>query len=282
MKLLFLAWNRIKSWRRDYRAISSVLLGIGLCLYNITRYFSFSNAVGTSVQVFEAYIIAGSTAQIFLGLFLGNLLLISDAPFITPLSKYEIIRIGRRKWLDSQIIYIFLSCIVYSMILLFFTVLFSFLFCGVSLANTWSKAIYMLADSQPSFAANIFRISFPYPDFIHSTTPLYAVFLTLFFNSLYTIILGLCILLFNLLTSKNWGWVFASILHILGYIIYANSGFFIPLRYSLLCCALPAYHFVSYLKMSFLYVLFLYTSIIAILLTCCKKVINKTEICRLW
>ena len=42
-------------------------------------------------------------------------------------------------------------------------------------------------------------------------------------------------------------------LHILNYLIYANGGALLPLRFSLLCCASPAYHYTEAFGMSPLY-----------------------------
>ncbi len=277
MKTVLSSLYHIRTWPRDLRAVSSILLGATLCLYSISRYFRFSNAIGSSVQMFEAYIIVGSCAPFFLAVFLGSLLLVSDAPFITPLSRYEIVRMGRKNWLVSQGLYIILSCIFYSAIILFFCIIYSFIFCRVSLANSWSTAITMLAEEQPTFAVKNFSISFPNPDYIHTVSPVSAVLLTLLFNSAYSSVLGLCILLFNLLTDQNWGWVFAAVLHIFGYIIYANGGYFIPIKFSLFCCALPAHLFTPELNMSPFYAFIVFVFLGDILSISCKKAIFRSE-----
>lgn len=278
MKTVLSSLYHIGTWLRNPRIVSSILLGAVLCLYSIFRYFQFSNAIGSSVQIFEAYIIVGSYAPFFLAMFLGSLLLISDAPFVTSLSRYEIVRMGRKNWLTSQIIYIVLSCALYSLIMLCFCIVYTLIFCKVSPANSWSASITMLAEKQPTFAANKFKISFPYPDYLHAVSPLFSVLLTFFFNTAYSSILGLCILLFNLMTNQNWGWIPAAVLHIFGYIIYANGGYFIPFKFSLFCCALPAHLFTSELNMSPIYALIVFMVFFDVLNVACKKVALKTEL----
>lgn len=279
MKAVLPSLYHIGTWPRNPRVVSSFLLGAALCLYNISGYFRFSNAIGSSVQIFEAYIIAGSSATSFLALFLGSLLLISDAPFVTPSSRYEIVRMGRKNWLSSQILYIVLSCALYSLVMLCVCVIYS-LACGrVTVSNLWSPAISMLAEKQPIFAVNKFRISFSYPGYIHAVSPFLAVLLTLFFSTAYSSVLGMCIMFFNLLSNQNWGWIPAAVLHILGYVVYANGGYsFVPVKFSLFSCALPAYLFEPAFDMSPLYSLTVFVVLFVIFNILCKKTVARTEI----
>lgn len=265
----YITWSviyHIGTWKVNFRVLAALLLGCGITLTNIGRYFSFAHAVGYSVQIFEPYILTGSNVMFFMGILLGCLLLLSDAPFVTPMSKYEIIRIGRKKWLMSQIVYIIIACIVYSIVILLFSVAVSTFAGDFFLSNHWSQTMVMLAERQPGFADN-FRLSFKFPDYIRSTKPFTALLLTFLYNNLYMVVMGLCMFVFNLLINRNAGWVAAMALHIVGYIIYANAGFgIVSVKYSLLCCAAPGFHYVAAYGISNSYSFMLFAAIVLFLI----------------
>ena len=120
----------------------------------------------------------------------------------------------------------------------------------VYLKNLWSDTMDMVAVKQTDFVIKKYAFSFAFPELIHSLSPLGAALFTVIFNSLYMIFIGVCIFVINLMSSSRFGWIMAAIVHMIGYIAYANGGFLIPLRYSLLCLSVPAYHYIIGLKMS--------------------------------
>lgn len=244
-----LTYRHLKSWRLNYHVLAAFLLGTALCLKNMYGYLSFANGIGSPVQLFEPYIIIGSRIPFFIGVLLGNLLLLSDAPFVSPVSKYEILRVGQKKWFWSQILYIIISCILYSLYILMLTGVIAFLYSQICVQNVWSNAMDMVAVKQIDLGIK-YGFSFAFPELIRSVSPYAAAFFTFVFNSLYMILIGFCILIVNLLSVSGFGWIIAAIIHIIGYIAYANIGIGIPLKVSLLCCAAPAYHYISVLRMS--------------------------------
>lgn len=247
--ILTLTYQHLKSWRSNYHVLAAFLLGTAVCLKNSYGYLAFANGIGSSVHIFETYIIIGSRIPFFMGILLGNLMLLSDAPFVSSVSKYEILRTGRIKWFWSQVMYIFFSCILYLLYVLMLTSILTFLYSGSYIQNTWSNAMDMIAVKQTDLVIKKYAFSFAFPELISLTSPFCAAFFTVVFNWLYMVFIGLCILVVNLSCNANYGWVAAAVVHIFGYIAYANGGIVIPLRYSLLCCSAPAYHYISSLKM---------------------------------
>lgn len=141
----------------------------------------------------------------------------------------------------------------------------------------WSDSMLHLAIRQPEFAIRSFGLSFPYPDYINSTTPLGTSFLTLLYNSAYMIFIGLRTRTINLLTKRNIGWIVAAGIHIGSYIIYANLSWLYPAKLSLLCCAIPAYHYDPMLDMPSLYCALLFSVCIAFITCICRYFANSIE-----
>lgn len=247
--VMTLAYQHLKSWRSNYHVLAAFLFGTAVCLKNSYGYLAFANGIGSSVQVFEPYIIIGSRIPFLMGILLGSLLMLSDAPFVSPISKYEILRTGHKKWFWSQTAYIFFSCILYLLYVLLLTCIVALLYANAYAGNTWSNAMDMVAVKQTDLVIQKYAFSFAFPELIHSTSPFGAAFLTIVFNWLYMVLIGLGILVVNLLSNASYGWIAAAVVHIIGYIAYANGGIVIPLRYSLLCCCAPAYHYISGLGM---------------------------------
>lgn len=244
-----LIYLHFKSWRLNYHVLAAFLLGTALCLKNCYGYLSFANGIGSPVNIFEPYIIIGSRIPFLMGIMLGYLLLLSDAPFVSLASKYEMLRVSQKKWFWSQAIYIFLSCILYSLYILVLTGIVAFLYSQTYLQNMWSNVMDLTAFKQTDLVIKKYAFSFAFPELISSVSPFGAAFLTVVFNSLYMVFIGVCIFVVNLACSAGFGWIVAALVHMAGYIVYANGGFLIPFRYSLLCRSAPAYHYISGLKM---------------------------------
>ena len=255
-QVLFLLINKIRSWSGDWHVIMALIFGILVCIYNCTSYIDFANFATGKINILEPYVVVGNDGWSFLGVFLGNILFLSDSPFVSKISKYEILRVGKVRWLLSKTLYIVLSCLFYSFLILIISSIYTLTRAeGVSFTNSWSQSMNILAFEQPSYATSAFRLSFGYSDFVGSESPVSAALLTILFNSLYAITLCLIIMTINIIIGKNTGWVVASVIHIAGYIIFANGGLEIPYRFSMLCYALPALYSVAELNMSMFFAL---------------------------
>lgn len=237
------AFIQIWLWKKDLRAILAIALGIGIICYEGYPYLKYAAFVRSNIQACELYILCGSTGYIYLGLFLGYLLLMSNAPFIDRMASFEIVRFGRKRWIDSKILYIILGCFTYSVILLIVTMIFSAINGQIYFGNEWSYAISELAIRKPAFAITVYKIMFPFEDLILSVDPYTAVILTVIFNSMYSITICMLIMCFNIISRHNMGWIIAISIHIGGYIIYANSTNMFPQSYSIFCHSLPALYF---------------------------------------
>lgn len=245
--------NKFRMWACNLRILSSFLLGGTIMLFYATRYVSYAEAMGQSIACFEAYIVLSSQPQAFCFLMLGGLLLLSDAPFITPLSTQEMIRIGRKKWLIGQIVYIFFASTVYFFLLAVLAFIYSSATVGTYLLGDWSNALQILAILQPQAAGGNYLVSFPFPEMVRTVSPNAAAFATVMLQSLYLSLVSLIILCGNLVFKTNCGWILGSCFHFINYMIVANAGFGMNMKYSLLCCTIIGYQLSPSLDMPPLY-----------------------------
>lgn len=234
---------QITSWKTDLRVIMAFAFGFVLLCVEGYPFLKYAAFVRSDVQAVELFVFCGSNGFAFLALFLGNLLLLSNAPFVSETTTYEMLRMGKKRWIDSKIIYIVLGSVFYSLVLILASVIFSCLKGTVSFRNEWSYAMTELAIKQPTYAIDSFKIAFPEEEFVSAVNPYTAALLTVICNSAYSIIICLVMMTVNLFSTRNFGWIAASVIHILGYAIHINSGLGIPLRYSLFCHGMPANYF---------------------------------------
>lgn len=240
-KMITILKVHLQSWRNNYIVWAGLGIGLGLCMMYVSRFTSYCNAIGTPCHIFEPYIVMGNMSKhSFTGIFLGCIVVLSETPFINKQSAYEILRVGTRTWVRSQILYIVVATFLYNICILLMCMGLGLVKSNVSFDNEWSSAITLLAVRQPTFAVSTFKLDFPYPDFIYAVKPYYGAILTLLFNSTYCIAVVLLMFIANIWTKVNVGWMVAAAFHIFGYVVSNNGGIFFAFNISVLECALPA------------------------------------------
>lgn len=239
------AFSQIREWKYKGRAWAAFLLGIGISVKNCGVYLAYVNQADGMTQIFEPFVVLGSTIPFLMGTTLGGILLLSDAPFLKQISEYEVLREGYKRWFISEILYVILASVLYALVILLGSCLFTACFSRAFIANVWSDSLKRLAYQQPEYVILKYRFVFPFPELLDAVSPMRAVAETFVFQSLYLSLLGICMFVVNLLSEVNIGWIVASLIHIWGYIAYANSGMVISFRLSPLCCASSAYHYVK-------------------------------------
>lgn len=176
--------------------------------------------------------------------FFPLMLLTFDAPFFSDRSVYEIVRVGKRPWLTSKILFVVLEILMYQLLVFGFSVLLSFCSARTMVWKGWSPAMEYLTGDGWQLVASRFQLSFPYPGFTQALSPWGAVGSTILFNGAYCLVLALVMVNCNILLKDTKGWVIAAAIHILGYVIRNNGrGILFRFGFSLLNCALPAWQF---------------------------------------
>ena len=210
---------QLKGWLRSGRQAVGLLLGLALAFYNLSRYVSFAAAVGAPVNPLEGLIVIGSTPHYLTGLFLGAVILLSDTPFLSKRSRYEVLRMGKKTWIRAELAYITASVFLYmlliaaaSILMLVFTVPFSF-------RAGYSPCMEMLAFSTSDFAVRLFHFSFPYPALVEGLPAVAAFLVTYFLNSAYFILI-FCVVFIVGITCKNAaGWAAGASIQIVCYVL---------------------------------------------------------------
>ncbi len=269
--------NKYLSWLNSLHVLAAFLVEITLAVYFEARLLNYSSELRNMLQICEPYVYITSDPKMFGAVMLGGVLLLSDAPFLTPLSQYEMLRIGKKKWVGSQICYVFLTSFLYFIILLFSTAVVGSFGCGVYFIGGWSDTMEILSFTNPSAAATNFQLGFNAPEMLQAVSPVVAALEGIFFQSLYLGMIGLSILCVNMNTRQNYGWIVGSVLHFMGYLIYANSGFGMQAKYSLLCCVIPRFHYIPSMGMPGIYCSFLLFTLIWIVIQVCNRTAHRIE-----
>lgn len=230
---------------KSEKFLAVILLGVGMVCYFGSRYFRFANLNTMTVNPVESFIILGSDQRSFTCVtFFPLMLLTFDAPFFSDRSVYEIVRVGKRPWLTSKILFVVLEILMYQLMVFGFSVLLSFCSARTMVWKGWSPAMEYLTGDGWQLVASRFQLSFPYPGFTQALSPWEAVGVTSLFNGAYCLVLALVMISCNILLKDTKGWVIAAAIHILGYVIHnSGSGILFRFGFSLLNCALPAWQF---------------------------------------
>lgn len=227
-----------QSWATNPRIYLAFLMNALVASVISTRLLEFSQYHSEPINVLEPLIISASEANIAVFLPLGFLLLLADAPFVTTRTTYELIRVGKEDWVKAQLIYIFVS----GMVFYSFTALVSGLLVASNayIANIWSKPLYLLTQGDTT-AIRLFQLGFEYPEFISRLRPIAAWMQALTLSMLYGVVLGMILFTFNL-HGHALGWILAILIHLIGYVgIRSAFLFVIPSKLWLFAYSLPTW-----------------------------------------
>lgn len=236
---------QVSEHAKSEKSLAVILLGVGMVCYFGSRYFRFANQNAMAINPVESFIILGSGQQSFTCVtFFALMLLTIDAPYFSDRSIYEIVRVGKHRWLTSKIQFVVLEILIYQLLVFVFSVLLSFCSARALMWKGWSPAMKYLVGDNWQLASIQFQLSFPYPGFTQALSPWIAVWVTILYNGAYCLVLVSVMVNCNILLKDTKGWVVAVAIHILGYVIYNNgSGTLFRFGFSLLKCALPAWQF---------------------------------------
>ena len=243
-RLFSISLSEIKGWIFSPRAILGILVGCVLYIQPTIRYVDLVSALGEKGNAVEPFIIFASNPQIFTFSLLGLLLLLSNAPFFNEQTPYVILRASKMTWIKAQILYITLSAVIYYLILFTVTSLVALRSCHFD--SQWSNPFLLLSRQAPQYLVSKYQLSFSFPEFASRCSPIGAVFSALAYNSLYGMLLALCLLTFNLWGKGQWGWVMCVIAHISGYLVMMNGPMVFSPKLSLMMYAMPALHHLGF------------------------------------
>ena len=170
-QILILTAAGFRRWRRSPQIWLAFGLGFIACFLLTDKTVRFAAEQQTAMQVFEPFIWTFGDAKSILLISLCLLLLFSDMPQLGAEIPLLLIRTTRRRWMASQILYLALATLIFTVFLLFSSCLLCVQYAYP--ANTWSETAAILSYSSigqkiavPAFV-KVLELTFPYPCTVH-------------------------------------------------------------------------------------------------------------------
>lgn len=203
-KVLLIAKEGLYEWKWEYRVwivgILTVVL-LGRYLHGINLYgFTYGTRVTPFLLLvlFKDSHIANGLLKVLL--YLGAICLLSNAPFVTDITSYQILRSGKRSWIAGKCMYIWLTSFLY--------VIFIACIAGiivlptVSVNDLWGSTLRDWVSKKNNW--EVYAQSLEIPSLIIKLIyPWAAEILSLFVVGLSFCFLGHLIFFCNLLTNKK-------------------------------------------------------------------------------
>lgn len=201
------------TWRKNPRIFVAFALAFILCFLLSDKAVNFAKTQGTSMQAVEAFVWTFGDSNSILLSSLLLLLLFSDMPFITSGTPFFLMRIDRKTWIAGQVIYIVLTTFIY----LAFVLISTSLVCMTQsfVANMWSETAAMLAYSEAGNAIALPALV----KTLEMSTPYAAMFSIFLLMLLYTLLMALIMLIFNLYKGHLAGITSVFIFSLFGFLL---------------------------------------------------------------
>lgn len=113
MKILRCCKLNLMQWRINPK-YPAVFAFLALYLwFQLHGYVNFCQDMGYPVRPWLFPLLPGTTVA-FMPMYLAFVLLISDAPFLNRQQQFVLQRVGKRTWAAGQLLYLFLTCVIYT------------------------------------------------------------------------------------------------------------------------------------------------------------------------
>lgn len=233
--------KQLRSEAGNTRVYLGYLLGICMALLKTCDYLRYCN--GSSIQMFEPFILILNDYTYSVFIMLGLLLIVVDSPFIDGHSIYIVVRSSRRNWYAGIMFSILLQTVFYYGIIFLSTALFSIRTAYVQ--NSWSQSLYVLGTFQPASALEKYGLSFSGKDILAYLTPGCTFSLTFLLNALYSMFLIYAAFLINLNGRWILGNVVAILIHLTGTVLVKSAYSLLIGKYSLLAHSQLVLHHIT-------------------------------------
>lgn len=207
-----MAYN-YRGWHKNIRVILTFCLAFILCFLLSDKAVQFAKEYGASMQIAEAFVWTfGDSNSILLSSTL-LVLLFADMPFLSPATPLYLMRINRRTWIIGQVAYIISAAFLYLVFILTATSLVCMTqsFTG----NMWSETAAILGYSGAGQ-----KVALPaLVKTLEMSTP-YACMGTIFLLMLlYTLLMVLIMLFFNIKKGQLAGVVSVFVFSVFGFLL---------------------------------------------------------------
>lgn len=206
------AYN-FRGWRRNPRIIITFALAFILCFLLSDKAVRFAKEYKTTMQIVEAFIWTFEDGNSILLSSLLLVLLFADMPFITSGTPLYLSRIDRKTWLAGQALYIALATAIYMMFILVATSLICM--SNSFIGNMWSETAAILGYSGANQA-----VALPSEvKTLEMSTPYECMATILLLMLLYSLLMALIMLIFNIRKGQRGGAVSVFVFSLYGLVL---------------------------------------------------------------
>jgi len=210
---------QISKWLKSPKAWISFVLLFLVVGGMANDYVKCARHLGTSIQVFEIFVMVCSYRVSFMFYIFGLALLLSDAPFFDDNASYYISRLKSRKWQLGVSTYILFACFLYAATILI--VSFAFSFGILSIKNEWSQVAEAVSNNAVPIATG--QGIYIAPNVMHAYSPTIAMLCQFLLLLLYGYLIGMLIYTVNLTTKRGMGFIVAVAFHALMFVISLDN-----------------------------------------------------------
>ena len=200
------------------RTYIALFLGCVIQIMSAIPLLEFSTALGRPLCIFDSFIYFNCDIFTAAAAFLGIVLLVSDIPFSSENETYTLLRVSRRQWVFGKALYLLCSCAAYYLIVIAVGML--YIAENAYVGNLWSEPLYFLVKNLNSQLATDYSMYFPYSHVL-LLTPLWAAAASFGLSVAYSFVMSLFIFWFNLKLPRVISYVFAIMIHVIGYLLTA-------------------------------------------------------------
>jgi len=206
------AYN-FRQWRKNPRVFITFALAFILCFLLSDKAVKFAREYKTTMQIVEAFIWTFEDANSILLVSLLLVFLFSDMPFITSGTPLYLMRISRKIWLAGQVLYIVLATCIYMLFILIATIV----VCmdNSFIGNMWSQTAAILGYSPAGKAVALPSIV----KTMEMSTPYACMGTILLLMLLYSLLMALIMLTFNVRKGPLAGTVSVFVFSLFGLIL---------------------------------------------------------------
>jgi hypothetical protein len=209
-----IAFRNIQKWLKNPRIITIAVFVFITMLWCDHAVIRFSEHVEMKITPWVyPFIITSGYMQVTM--LLCCIFLFSDAPFLDESAPYVIARSGRTAWMQGQLLYIAIACLLFTIYSYIASIL--PLLGHIKWKGEWGKVIGTLAQTN---AAGSYNIQFRFhPAILFGYTPIEATLLTLLLNYLLYAMMGILMFVLNFFTVKMIGTIICCGITMFNYFI---------------------------------------------------------------
>lgn len=200
-----------------YVVLCSLAIGLLTCFRGFAEYLSSS---GNKINPLELYTVCVSNRVSLWIVYIGEVVLLCDAPFRRRGDYTRLLHSSRRVWMTGQFLFSTICVLLYTLFLvLFFTALSWGHWC---FSDSWSET-YLRGTISGESVGILYAIVF-WPELL-SATPLTAFLMALLLQIIFGLFISCVISLLHLLSKPKAGIVFCTALPLVDYLLLTTFDF---------------------------------------------------------